>query len=205
MGRRTIWCVFSSTNIPICVVSPTMVPTSVRGGRSGVGGTGGAGFATVATSGAGGCRDGENIGRSRVADKSASGTPHSGLPRGGAGLVRTGSAGASAGAPAKLAPTPADGPAAGSTAASTAAYVPIAASVSTNETVLRVRIADICEVLAPDERRSLKVPGRRERFDVMPKGLKVPKSQPGKHSATLATRLRNRTNRLGSVEVFAGR
>jgi hypothetical protein len=119
MGRRTIWCVFSSMNTPICVGSPTMVPTSVRGGRSGLGGTGGAGFATVATSGAGGCRDGEKIGRSRVADKSASGTAHSGLPpAGGAGLARrTGSDCSSAGAPAKLAPTPADGPAAGSTAA----------------------------------------------------------------------------------------
>jgi hypothetical protein len=42
-------------------------------------------------------------------------------------------------------------------------------------------------------------------FDRIPRWLKVPKSQPGKHSATLATRLINRTNRLGSVEAFAGR
>jgi hypothetical protein len=76
--------------------------------------------------------------------------------------VRTGSNGSSEGALAMLAPTPADGPAAGSTAASTAAYVPIAANASKIEAVLRarVRIAEICEVVTPDE-RSLKVPGRR--------------------------------------------
>src|SRR5579863_7051516 len=66
--------------LPAC---PTMVPTSVSGGWSGSVGLGGGACPAIgaaATAGAIGRRDGENRGRSRVMDKTLSGTAQSGLP-----------------------------------------------------------------------------------------------------------------------------
>src|SRR6202035_4495475 len=59
-----------------------MVPTKESGGRSGSRGLGTAatfGTAAGATAGAGGRRDDEKIGRSRVSDNAASGMAHNGL------------------------------------------------------------------------------------------------------------------------------
>ena len=63
---------------------PTMVPISAKGGDSGGGGAVGAasggGAATAGATGAGGRRDAENSGRSRVAARALSGTVQSGFP-----------------------------------------------------------------------------------------------------------------------------
>ena len=85
--------------------SPPTVPTSESRGRSGSrgGGGGGAGRActtgAAATGGAGGRRDAEKIGRSRVTVSELSGTAHKGLPArtGGAALAGSGVAAAGSG------------------------------------------------------------------------------------------------------------
>lgn len=71
---------------------PTMVPTSVSGICSGAEDGAGSTGATTASAGgvgAGGRREGEKIGRSRVAVRALSEIPQSGLPIGGAGAPAT--------------------------------------------------------------------------------------------------------------------
>src|ERR1700726_1709300 len=83
-----------------------MVPTKESGGRSGSRGLGTAatfGTAAGATAGAGGRRDDEKIGRSRVPDNAVSGMAHNGLALSarsgtGAGAVGAGTTWAAAGA-----------------------------------------------------------------------------------------------------------
>ena len=74
---------------------PIAVPTSVRSGRSGSANLGAAAGASATrgatTGGAGGRRDTEKIGRSRVAERALMGVPQSGLPR--RGLPRSCAAG----------------------------------------------------------------------------------------------------------------
>ncbi len=71
------------------VLGLTMVPISAKGGNScGAAATGaasGGGAAPAAMTGAGGRRDAENSGRSRVAARALSGVAQSGFPLGAAG------------------------------------------------------------------------------------------------------------------------
>jgi hypothetical protein len=84
-ARRTNFFVGSSRKTPIRLDSPITVPSSTSGGRSASGGgvgLGGEAVGAAITGGGGGRRDGEKIGRSRVADKALNGTAHKGLPTG---------------------------------------------------------------------------------------------------------------------------
>src|SRR5579862_3853643 len=78
--RRTALCVVVSMKTASAGASPSTVPTRIRSGcRAGGGGGGGGGTGLTATAAAGGRRDGENSGRSRVAVKALSGMAQSGF------------------------------------------------------------------------------------------------------------------------------
>ena len=77
---RTIAFVAWSVKTPMLPVEPITVPTRLSCGCSGPCAWGGGGGGGAATATAGGRRDGENTGRSRVAESEPSGTPHNGFP-----------------------------------------------------------------------------------------------------------------------------
>jgi hypothetical protein len=91
-GGLSLW----SEKMPTLTVLPATTPNSVSRGRSGSGGSAGGGgggggtYGAATTAGGGGRRDGEKIGRSRVADSDVKGSDQSGFPEL-AGAVGTGS------------------------------------------------------------------------------------------------------------------
>jgi len=83
LRRRTAFFVVSSTNTAMDSFSPITVPISESSGFCGAAGLGGnptaGGGGEPITAGAGGRRDGEKIGRSRVLESCLSGMAHNGL------------------------------------------------------------------------------------------------------------------------------